>query len=48
MLEQFKNKIKKIEAQVDEILGTPSLGRKLLLLIKKSVFSTTATTGITA
>ena len=33
--EQFKNKIKNIEAQIGEILRTPSLDRNLLVLIKK-------------
>ena len=35
--EHFKNKIKNIKAQIGEILRTPSLGRNLLVLRKKSV-----------
>ena len=35
--EQFKNKIKNIEAQIGEKLRTPSLDRNILVLIKKRV-----------
>ena len=33
-LNNFKNKIENIEAQIDEFLRTPSLGQNLLVLIK--------------